>query len=53
MVIQRDFMSLSNFKAVEVCVAAWKMPETPANIFLELLLNPSSCSSGTKALQEL
>jgi len=33
------------FKAVEVCVAAWKMPETSANVFLELLLNPSSCSS--------
>lgn len=45
-VIQCDFtMSFSYFKAVEVCVAAWKMPETSAHMFLDLVLNPSSCSS--------
>lgn len=51
-VVQCDFTeSFSYFKAVEVCVAVWKMLETPANlfhVFLELVLNPSSCSSWNK-----
>lgn len=53
--IQCDFiMSFSYFKAVEVCVAAWKMLETSANIFhvfLELVLDPRSCSSWNTLIQ--
>lgn len=47
-VIKCDLTMSSYFKAVEVCVAAWKMLEISANvfhIFVELALNPSSCNS--------
>lgn len=49
MVIQCDFtMSFLYIKAVGVVVVAWKMLETFGNIFLELVLNLSSCSSWKK-----